>query len=107
MWLLPVLIAFGFTGVQAEAYIALMEAKRTSEWNCMSEIFQAESSWDPAAVGDSGQSFGLPQRHAPAHGYPPSEWPVREQVAWSLAYADERYGGICQAAEVRRRRGWW
>jgi len=105
--LLTLLLGFGMNLTQAQAYVALAEHNRTSEWACMSEIFMAESSWDPGAVGDSGKSFGLPQRHAPAHGYPPSEWPVREQVAWSLDYADQRYGGMCQAAEARRRKGWW
>jgi len=107
LWLIPFLLSFELTTAQFDAYMVLVEQRRVLEWECMSEIFQAESSWDPAAVGDSGRSFGLPQRHAPAHGHPPSEWPVREQVAWSLQYADERYGGMCEAARMRREKGWW
>lgn len=99
----------GLSDVQARAWAVLVAHGRTGEWDCMSEIFMAESSWRPDAIGDVdiGGSYGLPQRHAPAHGKPPWPWPVEEQVEWALAYADERYGGMCEAAETRREQGWW
>ena len=107
--LLALLLTFGFTTTEAVAYVTLAEHGRTGEFRCMAEVFAAESSWRPDAVGDVtlGGSYGLPQRHAPAHGMPPWPWPVREQVEWTLEYADERYGGMCQAADARRLKGWW
>lgn len=108
--LVALLVAFGvMTPVQGEVYLLMEERGREAEYVCLSEIFAAESSWQPDAHGDRtlGGSYGLPQRHAPAHGAPPWPWPVAEQVDWALAYADERYGGVCEAAEARRQKGWW
>lgn len=78
-----------------------------AEFLCMAEIFAAESSWRPDVIGDEGKSFGLGQRHAPVHGEPPYDWPVRKQVKWFSRYAEERYGGWCEAAAARRGKGWW
>lgn len=87
---------------------------RPDDYDCLSTIFAGESSWRPYAIGDNGDSFGLGQRNAPAHGAPPWPWPVVDQVDWFLEYADDRYGGPCAAADVWRRRaadrggaGWW
>lgn len=80
---------------------------RSHEYECLSGIFMSESSWNPDARGDKGDSYGLPQRHAPSHGAPPWPWPVEEQVAWAVEYADARYGGVCPAWERWQRRRWW
>lgn len=87
---------------------------RSDEFDCLARIFQGESSWRPDAVGDNGDSFGLGQRNAPAHGAPPWPWPVPDQVDWFLNYADSRYGGPCPARDAWQRRadqrggaGWW
>ena len=97
------------SAVQREAWDALNRLGRAHEWECMAEIFAAESSWRPNVVGDLelGKSYGLPQRHGPSHGKPDLPWPVAEQVEWAVEYADERYGGMCEAAEARRGQGWW
>ena len=99
----------GLTETQERVWRRLQHHGREDEYECLAEIYMAESSWRPDVVGDldRGGSHGLPQRHAPSHGAPPSPWPVEEQVDWSLDYADERYGGVCEAAEERRRKGWW
>jgi len=108
-YLLVYILTVILTPLQMEAYLILHEKGRGHEYFCMAEVFHAESSWRPDAVGDValGGSYGLPQRHAPAHGMPPWPWPLREQVEWTLEYADERYGGMCEAAEARRSKGWW
>lgn len=95
--------------VQQEAFITLESMGRTYEFACMSEIFQAESSWRPDAIGDRtiGGSYGLPQRHAPAHGKPEWPWPIEDQVRWTVEYAESRYGGLCEAAYARREQNWW
>jgi hypothetical protein len=101
------LLMMKFSPVQAEAYIALNGMGRAYEYTCAAEIIDAESSWRPDARGDSGNSYGLAQRHAPAHGAPPEPWPVAEQIVWFTEYADSRYGGWCEASAERRRKGWW
>ena len=87
---------------------------RADDYPCLDLIFAGESSWRPDAIGDGGDSFGLGQRNAPAHGAPPWPWPVTDQVLWFLDYADARYGGPCPAAERWQERadardgaGWW
>lgn len=106
---LTALLVFGLSPVEATAYAVLAGEGRAHEWACLDEIVSAESSWDPAAIGDVeiGGSFGLVQRHAPAHGMPPWPWPVADQIRWALDYADDRYGGLCEGLEFRRARGWW
>lgn len=107
--LLTGLMTLGLTPVQAQVYAALAEVGRQSEWPCIAEIYEAESSWNPRAIGDRhlGNSYGLPQRHAPAHGAPPWPWPVYQQVMWTLDYVDGRYGGACEALEFREENGWY
>ena len=92
----------------------LADLGRSDDYPCLDLIFAGESSWRPDAIGDNGDSFGLGQRNAPAHGAPPWPWPVVDQVDWFVAYADDRYGGPCPAADVWQRRadarggaGWW
>lgn len=107
--LLAALLTLGLTPLEGHVVVRLEEHGRSGDFTCMAEVFQAESSWRPHAIGDRklGGSYGLPQRHAPAHGMPPWPWPVAEQVDWTLEYADGRYGGMCEAAAERRRKGWW
>lgn len=108
-WVAALILSLGGTPVQAEVGAVLEEEGRWSEYACLAEIIEGESSWNPEAVGDAdlGGSYGLVQRHAPAHGMPPWPWPVDEQVRWALAYADERYGGVCEGLEFRKENGWW
>lgn len=101
------MLMLGLTPVQAHAYVTLAEMGRAAEYQCAAEIIEAESTWRPDARGDGGDSHGLAQRHAPAHGAPPDVWPVRDQIVWFTDYADGRYGGWCDAAAGRRTQGWW
>lgn len=100
--------------VRDEVLAVLTELGRRDEYACVDLIFAGESSWRPDAIGDDGDSFGLGQRNAPAHGAPPWPWAVREQVIWFTEYADDRYGGWCPAADRWQERadarggaGWW
>lgn len=108
-WIAALLLALGYGPVEIEAAEVLDELGRLGEYACLHEIVAGESSWDPGAIGDRdrGGSYGLPQRHAPAHGMPPWPWPVRDQILWTVEYADARYGGLCPAAEFRREERWW
>lgn len=102
-------LTFGMSPVQAEVWAWLTANGREFEYACAAEVIEAESSWRPDAVGDHdrGNSYGLGQRHAPAHGAPPDHWPVDQQMEWFTNYADERYGNWCEAATARRLKGWW
>lgn len=105
----PIVVPEGLSDVQIEAWLTLRELGREHEWDCLDEIVVAESSWRPNVVGDldRGGSYGLVQRHAPSHGKPDLPWAVDDQIRWAVEYADERYGGLCEAAEARRGKGWW
>jgi hypothetical protein len=104
-----ILLSLGASPIEAHVAAILEERGRWQEYACLAEIIEAESSWDPNAIGDvdRGGSYGLVQRHAPAHGMPPWPWPIVDQIEWALAYADERYGGVCEGVEFRRMEGWW
>lgn len=100
--------------VPTQAWLAMRDLGRLAEFECLANIFERESGWNPATRGDGGDSYGLPQRHAPSHGVPPEPWPVHDQVVWAVGYADGRYGGVCEAwaawqvrAEKRHGKGWW
>lgn len=105
--LIALALVFGFSPVEAQVWAYLAHEGREFEYVCAAEIIQAESSFRPDAVGDGGESFGLAQRHAPAHGMPEWPWPVADQMAWFTEYADDRYGGWCPAMIERRAKGWW
>lgn len=104
---------------RTEVYTALVREDRHHEWDCIDALFKAESGWNPDALGDVelGGSHGLPQRHAPVWGAPPSPWPVTGeggQVDWTLSYIEDRYqDDACVAWETWLSRstdgvgGWW
>src|SRR5690625_1346408 len=90
---------------QHEAYIALDGMGRADEYPCMSDIFDAESGWNPDGHGDRdrGGSVGLGQRHIPVWG-DPRPWTVADQVEWFGEYS-RRYGDFCDAWEAWKSRG--
>jgi hypothetical protein len=98
---------------QIDVWHTLALAGRESEYECLANIIQRESRWNPNAIGDSGASVGLGQRHVPTHGEPPQPWLVEQQAQWFLQYADARYGGSCEAWEAWQKNrlvygwGWW
>lgn len=103
----PVYVKTQELTTQEEVLLEMYRAERLEEFSCLAYIFEAESSWDPEAVGDGGDSFGLPQRHSPSHGKPNLPWPVGEQVKWAIEYAEQRYGSVCQAKDAWEYQRWW
>ncbi len=99
--------------VKRVAYDYFVLVGREDEFECFSGIAHGESRWNPEAVGDSGKSWGLVQRHIPTHGLPPMPWSIEDQVQWAMDYADKRYGGLCPAWRVWQGNiaiygwGWW
>lgn len=76
--LISLALVFGLSPVEAKVWAWLTSEGREFEYVCAAEIIQAESSWRPQVVGDNGDSFGLAQRHGPAHGYRELPWPVAD-----------------------------
>lgn len=50
-----------------------------------------ESSLDPEAVGDGGQSYGVYQIHVPAHGGPPGRWTGIAGAQAAMAQMHDRW----------------
>lgn len=107
MLITRLLLCASLLNPQMVVFETLRDMGRLSDYGCLSYIFQKESGWNPDTVGDHGQSFGLGQRHAPAHGFPPKVWAISEQTRWFVKYADARYGGVCEAAAAHKRKNWW
>lgn len=116
------LIIFCITGIgapspelstQEHALVLFQEIGREDEFSCAAYIFERESRWDSNAVGDNGASWGLGQRNTRVWGMPPLPWSIKDQVDWFTWYADNRYGGWCEAMENWKRNreaygwGWW
>ena len=101
--------------VEGEVRLTLAEMGRDDQAiDCALAIFQHESGLRLDVRGDGGESYGLGQRHAPAHGVPPEPWEVADQVVWFDDYAHDRYGSWCaahdrwqQRAAERGGAGWW
>lgn len=92
---------------------SLDDLGRSDEFPCAAYIFERESRWNPEAVGDRGWSWGLGQRNTKVWGMAPLPWSIPDQVIWFTWYADERYGGWCEAMEGWKHNrqvygwGWW
>ena len=101
--------------VEDQIVQVMLELGRTrQDAECAFTIFRKESGLRLDARGDGGDSYGLGQRHAPAHGAPPDPWLLADQVEWFDGYATDRYGSWCQAearwlarAAERGGAGWW
>jgi len=70
------------------------------QYKCALELYTKESNWRPNAK--NGPHHGIPQGR--------SEW-LRtatgiEQVKWGIAYADARYGSMCQALTHFKKWNW-
>ena len=86
---------------------------RPEDFLCAAYIFERESGWISDAVGDRGRSCGLGQRYTSVWGTPSLPWSIKDQVLWFTWYADNRYGGWCEAMDGWKRNrelygwGWW
>jgi hypothetical protein len=73
----------------------------SSEWPCLRELVQRESSWNPTAV--TGSHYGLFQMRGLKHS---TGW--KRQVERGLGYIDHRYGGdVCVALSHSNKTGWY
>ena len=75
-----------------------------TQFQCLEELWQAESRWNHRARNKRTGACGIPQAYpcnkmsdsGKAYGvdYRSNPWP---QIAWGLRYIDERYGTPCKA----------
>ena len=99
--------------IPEQVRLVFVDIDRSGEFPCAAYIFERESRWNPAAVGDHGRSWGLGQRNTKVWGMTPLPWSIHDQVIWFTWYADERYGGWCEAMEGWKHNrhvygwGWW
>ena len=83
-----------------------------TQWNCLYELWQAESGWEAGRLNTSSSATGIPQALPGTKIYPnfwnmEREWrdgklylkypdPYKE-VDWGLSYIEGRYGNACTA----------
>jgi hypothetical protein len=100
-------LALGLTHVLPPILEAKMWALDTigwSEYNCMSAIIEKESGWRVTARNRTSGAYGLFQ------AYPASKLHDRSpmgQMRWGIAYAERRYGSMCEAWAFWQRGRWW
>jgi hypothetical protein len=83
-----------------------------TQFQCLDELWQAESHWNHRARNKKTGACGIPQSYpcnkmsdfGKAYGvdYRTNPWP---QIAWGLRYIDKRYGTPCKAWNRFRRGG--
>ncbi|KPK53258.1 MAG: hypothetical protein AMJ63_07045 [Myxococcales bacterium SG8_38_1] len=83
-----------------------------TQFECLEELWQAESHWNHRARNKKTGACGIPQSYpcnkmsdfGKAYGvdYRTNPWP---QIAWGLRYIDKRYGTPCKAWNRFRRGG--
>ena len=80
------------------------------QFNCLDNVWNRESHWNPRAHNASSGAHGIPQampgRKMASAG---SDWYVnpRTQIRWGLKYIKHRYYTPCGAWHAQQRRGWY
>jgi len=113
----PTLHATNNTAAQNKDIARYLIRTEYSRWDdehqfqCLDNLWQAESHWNHRAQNRRTSAFGIPQSHpckkmsesGKAYGvdYRTNPWP---QIAWGLQYVNKRYGTPC-AAWKRFQRG--
>ncbi|MGW0390311.1 aggregation-promoting factor C-terminal-like domain-containing protein [Streptomyces sp. NPDC003042] len=81
-----------------------------SQFQCFSNIINAESTWNYKAVNSSSGAYGLvqalPGTKMASAG---ADWRTNPatQIKWGLGYMNERYGSPCEAWTFHQGNGWY
>jgi len=97
------------TAKDTHPQLMLQKMVNATDYNCLSTIIMAESSWNPHNISPT-HDYGLPQRHMPTHTKKQIKaWLTDsyKQLTWMIAYTKARYGSPCQAAAIRDHQGWY
>jgi hypothetical protein len=72
----------------------------TSEWSCLDDIWNRESSWMYDAENPSSGAYGIPQAlpgYKMANAGPDWQTDPATQIRWGLGYIQQTYGNPCVA----------
>jgi hypothetical protein len=83
---------------------------QSSQWSCLEQLWQRESSWNYQAQNPDGGAYGIPQA-----------WPASDmasagadyltnpatQIRWGLGYISQRYGTPCGAWDFELANHWY
>ncbi|MDO5721487.1 MAG: ubiquitin-like domain-containing protein [Actinomycetaceae bacterium] len=102
-----------YTGDDPRAIAQTMVAQRgwsEAEFQCLVQLWQRESGWNPYAMNPSSGAYGIPQslpgeKMASAG----ADWRTNPatQIAWGLGYIEARYGTPCAAWGHSNSVGWY
>lgn len=82
----------------------------SDQFSCLDSLYTHESGWDPLAENPSSGAYGIPQSlpgdKMASYG---DDWRTNPatQLAWGLAYIDERYGSPCGAWDFWTANNWY
>jgi Transglycosylase SLT domain len=90
--------------------VANTEGYSAAEFQCLSDIVEQESEWNPQATNASSGAYGLFQalpgsKMASIN----TDWRtnVKTQAQWGIKYVKERYGTACAALSFKKSHGWY
>jgi hypothetical protein len=72
----------------------------SSQWSCLDDLWQQESSWNYTAENASSGAYGIPQSlpgSRMASVAPDWQTDPATQIKWGLEYIQGRYGTPCAA----------
>lgn len=76
-----------------------------AEWECLRELWYAESRWNHEAVNPESGAAGIPQAIKIPNDKFMSDPQV--QISWGIKYIQNRYGTPCEAWKFHQRNGWY
>ena len=106
----------GMYDAQALAFLTVYaKGWKLSQWNCLNNLWNSESHFNPKALNHGSQAYGIAQFLPSTWGnYKVSKTAVPSlQIQYGLHYIATRYGnkydttGACNAWNFHQRKGWY
>lgn len=82
----------------------------SSQWTCLLDLWDQESSWEYDALNNASGAYGIPQAlPASQMASVASDWQTdpTTQIKWGLGYIQQRYGTPCVAWGHEQSAGWY
>lgn len=80
----------------------------TTQMECLINLWNRESGWNPNAVNRSSGACGIPQAlpcSKIANKYGDNSY--QSQIKWGIDYINARYGNACEAWQHFKTKGWY